>query len=85
MLAITRTFPPHISQVSISIPKTRFSRWAQLIVRCRSAGVTSARHRLWGANTPWYLVKCARGLGTRAAKRAMKSSGSKTTWLVPSR
>lgn len=36
-------------------------------------------------NTPWYRVRCARGFGTRAARRAMKSSGSNTTWLVPSR
>ena len=34
------------------------------------ADVTSARHRLWGANNPWYRVRWARGLGTSAASRA---------------
>ena len=29
--------------------------------------------------------RCTRGLGTSAARRAMKSNGSKTTWVVPSR
>jgi len=96
---MTRTLPPHCSQVSISIPKTRLRRCAQVIARCRSAGVrgsdvvgvprpagvTTVRQRLCGANTPWYLVRCARGLGTSAVNRAMKSSGSKTTWVVPSR
>jgi hypothetical protein len=66
MLATTFTLPPHCSQVSISIPNTRFSRCAQLMARCRSAGVrrsvvmalprpfgvTSARQRLCSANTP---------------------------------
>lgn len=48
-------------------------------------GVTSARQRWFGANTPWYLVWFTRGLGTSAARRAMKSKGSKTTCVVPSR
>ena len=39
MLAMTLTFPPHVSQVSISMPKTRLSRCAQVRARCRSAGV----------------------------------------------
>jgi hypothetical protein len=30
-------------------------------------------------------VKCTRGFGTSAASRAMKSSGSNMTWVVPSR
>jgi hypothetical protein len=30
-------------------------------------------------------VKCTRGFGTSAARRAMKSSGSKMTCVVPSR
>ena len=65
ILAMTLTWPPHCAQVSI--PNTRLRRWVQLIARCRSAGVrrfgalgfarpagvTSARHRLCGANTPW--------------------------------
>lgn len=32
---------------------------------------------------PWYRITWTRGLGISAARRAMKSSGSKTTWLVP--
>ena len=44
-----------------------------------------ARYRLLGANTPWKHVRFTRGFGTRAARRAMKSSGSNTTWVVPSR
>ena len=42
MLAITRTMPPHCSQVSISMPNTRFSRCAPLMARCRSAGVRAS-------------------------------------------
>jgi hypothetical protein len=34
MLAITLTAPPHCSQVSISIPKTRLSLCAQVIDWC---------------------------------------------------
>jgi len=43
----------------------------------RFAGVTRARYRLLGANTPWKRVRLTLVLGTRAASRAMKSSGSK--------
>jgi len=45
----------------------------------RLAGVTNARCWLLGANTPWKGVRLTRGLGTRAATRAMKSNGSKIT------
>ena len=69
ILAIILTLPLHCSQVSISLPNTRASCCAQLIARCRSAsvlrsvtvgiprpaGVTSARQRLWGANTRWVV------------------------------
>ena len=51
----------------------------------RFAGVTRARCLLLGANTPWKRVRLTLGLGTRAASRAMKSSGSKMTCVVPSR
>ena len=34
----------------------------------------------FGANTPWNRVRFDRGRGTNAARRAMKSSGSRTTW-----
>ena len=51
----------------------------------RFADVTDARCLLFGANTPWNLIRLTRGLGTSAARRAMKSSGSKMTCVVPSR
>ena len=41
ILAITLTAPPHCSQVSISIPKTRLSLCAQVIDRCFCAPVFS--------------------------------------------
>ena len=41
MLAITLTAPPHCSQVSISIPKTRLSLRAQVIDRCFCAPIFS--------------------------------------------
>ena len=51
----------------------------------RCAGVTSTRCLLFGARTQWYLVRLMRGLGINAARRAIKSSGWKNTWVVPSR
>ncbi len=41
----------------------------------RFAGVTNARCRLLGANTPWKRVRLTLGFGTRAASLAMKSNG----------
>ena len=55
------------------------------VLRPRRAGVTAARWGLLGANTPWYRIRLTRGSGVRAVSRAMKSSGSKNTWVVPSR
>jgi hypothetical protein len=73
MLAMILSVPPKRAQVSISMPNTRFNRFAQLIATCRGggfagsaasacdrfgvpiprlAGVTMARSRLCGANTP---------------------------------
>ena len=90
MLAMIRTAPPQRAHVSISIWNTRLRRWAQVMAAWRSAavlgepgwrrgprraGVTCTR-RLWlGANTPWNRVRLTRGVGTKAASRAMKSSG----------
>lgn len=51
----------------------------------RFAGVTRARCLLLGANTSWKRMRLTRGLRTKAASRAMKSSGSKITCVVPSR
>jgi len=51
----------------------------------RLAGVTRPRCLLLGAKAPWNRVRFTRGFGTSAARRAMKSSGSKMTCVVPSR
>ena len=48
------------------------------------AGVTTPRSRLCGAKTPWYPVRCIRGGGTSAVRRAIRSSGSSTMCVVPS-
>lgn len=37
----------------------------------RRPGITCARRWLFGAKTPWNLVRFTRGLGTRAARRTM--------------
>ena len=42
MLAMILTAPPQAGQVSMSMPKTRFRRCAQLIEARRSAGVGSS-------------------------------------------
>ena len=42
MQAMIRTAPPHSRQVSMSIPKTRFRRCAQVIAARRSLGVGSS-------------------------------------------
>ena len=57
-------------------------RWLPLP---RFAGVTRARYRLLGANTPWKRVRLTLGFGTEVARRAMRSSGSKVTCVVPLR
>ena len=99
MHAMNLTAPPHCSHTSISIRNTRLRRRAQVIARCfsaagsgfaaarrvpRPAGVISARQCEFGANTPWNRVRFTRGRGTNAARRAMKSSGSNKTCVVPS-
>ena len=38
-----------------------------------------------GAKTPWYRVRLALGLGTKAASLARKSVGVNRMWVVPSR
>jgi hypothetical protein len=58
---------------------------AALLPLPRCAGVTAARSLLCGANTPWYRVRCIRGGGTSAASLAIRSSGSSTMCVVPSR
>jgi hypothetical protein len=57
-------------------PATGRNLGTDLAPRC--AGVTAARSLLCGANMPWNRVRCIRGAGTGAAKRAIRSSGSST-------
>ena len=94
MRAMTRSLPPHLGQVSMSMAKTRFRRRIQVMgARGLSGfswrgwrfGTTDSRCLQFGANTPWNRVRFNRGRGTNAAGRAMKSSGSRTTWVDPSR
>ena len=96
MLAITRSCPPHCRQVSMSMANTRLRRCAHDIARCRSLTDTSpraaeaaarvpgtirARSRLAGANTPWYLVKCAafRALRQNAQRGRFREEVEKVT------
>ena len=94
MRAMTRSLPPHLGQVSMSMAKTRFRRRIQVMGarglsgfswRGLRFGTTDSRCLQFGANTPWNRVMFNRGRGTNAARRAMKSSGSRTTWVEPSR
>ena len=94
MRAMTRSLPPHLGQVSMSMAKTRFGRRIQVMGarglsgfswRGLRFGTTDSRCLRFGANTPWNRVRFNRGRGTNAARRAMKSSGSRTTWVEPSR
>ena len=48
MLAIILTLPPHSLQVSMSMLKTRFNRFAQVIEARFSAGIWSASSVEWG-------------------------------------
>jgi hypothetical protein len=81
MLAMTLSFPPQRAQSSISMPNTRFSRRAQLIATCLGVGrwtesVTGPVR--CGAPMP----RCA---GVTATRLAIRSSGSITRCVVPSR
>jgi hypothetical protein len=77
----------------MSMAKTRLRRCIQLIgaggwsasIRLERRGTMRLRCLKFGANTPWQRVRFKRGLGTRAASRAMKSSGSSTTWVAPAK
>ena len=94
MRAMTRSLPPHLGRVSMSMAKTRFGRRFRVMGarglsgfswRGSRFGTTDSRCLQFGANTPWNRVRFNRGRGTNAAGRAMKSSGSRTTWVEPSR
>ena len=86
MQAMTRSVPPHVGQVSMSMAKTRFGRCVQVMgarglsgfsLRGLRFGTTDSRCLQFGANTPWNRVRFNRGRGTSVAGRAMKSSGSR--------
>lgn len=94
MQAITRSLPRHLGQVSMSMAKTRLRRCIHVMGASGLSGASALGWRLgtmcsrslqFGANTPWNRVRLSLGRGIKAARRAMKSSGSKTTCVVPSR
>ena len=75
---------PVSMQVSMSMAKTRFRRCAQVMGATGLARSTVSRGRCgtmrfrclkYGAKIPWKRVRFKCGRGTKAAKRAMKSSG----------
>ena len=81
MQAMTRSWLPHWGQVSMSIANTRLRRYIQLMGATGLSRFTAPSGRRgtirlrclkFGANTPWKRVRFRRGLGTRAARRAMK-------------
>ena len=89
MRAMTRSLPPRLGRVSMSMAKTRFRRAIQVMGarglsgfswRGLRFGTTDSRCLQFGANTPWNRLRSNRGRGTNAAGRAMKSSTSRTTW-----
>ena len=55
------------------------------VARLAFFGTTDSRCLQFDANTPWNRVRSIRGRRTNAARRAMGSSGSRTTWVEPSR
>src|SRR5690606_42005720 len=71
--------PGHRRCLSVAVVRARWPR------RADPFGTNWGRRAEAGANTPWYRVRWARGFGTSATSRAMKSSGSKITCVVPSR
>ena len=85
MQAMTRSVPPHLGQVSMSMAKTRFRRCIQVrgargLSGCSWPGLrfgtTDSRCLQFGANTPWNRVRFNRGRGTKAAK-----AGDEVEWL----
>ena len=80
MQAMTRSVPPHLGQVSMSMAKTRFRRCIGVMGarglsgfswRGLHFGTTDSRCLQFGANTPWNRLRFNRGRGTKAARRAM--------------
>ena len=93
--ATTRSSLPHVDQLLKSMANTRCNRAIALIGVVLALGADSssvadllaalrratmpARSRALGANSQWYRTRWALGRGTRAAERAMKSSGSNSS------
>ena len=78
----------------MSMEKTRFRRCIHVMGASGLSGAFAvgwcpgtmcSRSLQFGVNTPWKRVRLSLGRGTKAASRAMKSSGSSTTCVVPSR
>ena len=81
MLASTLSRPPQRAQRSMSMANTRLGRAAQVMATCRGVEFSAVPAR-----------RCAPGLrpasvtaACSAASRAMKSKGSSTMCVVPSR
>jgi len=72
ILAIMRTSPPHLSQVSTSILKTRFNRFAHVIEARFSAGVWSA------SSADWVFLRLPRLAGVTLARYLL--FGANTPW-----
>ena len=72
MLAMMRTSPPHVSQVSISILKTRFNRFAQVIEVLFSAGFWSV------SSGNWVFLHLPRPTGVTSARYLLL--GANTPW-----
>ena len=80
MQAMTRSVPPHLGQVSMSMEKTRFrhcigvmgaSGWSGLGCSGSRLGTMRSRCLQFGANTPWQRVRLSLGRGASAARRAI--------------
>ena len=80
MQAMTRSVPPHLGQVSVSMANTRFRRCIGVMGARGLSGfswrglrfsTTDSRRLQFGANTPWNRVRFNRGCGTKAVRRAM--------------
>ena len=78
----------------MSMAKTRLRRCIQLIgavglslstLRRERCGTMRLRCLKLGANTPWKRVRLSLRRGTSAASLAIKSNGSNTTCVDPSR
>jgi len=81
----------HVGGWPFAAPRWRQLRAQLRVWRTNSPGANlnsrrlarRAKGRMPVVKTPWKRVRCARGGGTSAASLAMKSTGSKSTCVVP--